>query len=88
MVSLTTHLLDEAAGAAAPSMYWPAGHTRGVQTLEPAAARVPLAQAEHDAAPADAYVFAAQPEHAEEPVAEEYLPATQVTHWVPPVVSL
>jgi hypothetical protein len=42
----------------------------------------------HDDAAAAEYVFTAHELQLVDAAAQEYLPATQVTHWVPPVVSL
>jgi len=52
------------------------------------AATVHTGQEAHADAPAAEYVFTAQELQEPEPEAVENLPATQVTHCVPPVVSL
>lgn len=49
---------------------------------------VPLGHLEQEDAPAAEYSFVMHDAQSLEPVAEEKSPATQVTHWVPPVVSL
>jgi len=57
--------------------------------LEPiAVACVHAAHAVQDEAAAAEYVFTAHELQLVDAAAEEYLPAPQVTHWVPPVVSL
>jgi len=65
---------------AAAALYWPGVQTMGVQALEPATAVESAPHAAHEVAPAAAYVFDAQPPQPDEPVTDEYLPATQLTH--------
>jgi len=42
----------------------------------------------HDPVPPEEYVFTAHELQLVDATAEEYLPAPQVTHWEPPIVSL
>jgi hypothetical protein len=60
----------------------------GVQVLELSVDFVHVAHAVHAAAPAAEYRFATQLPQLVAPEAAANLPATQLTHWVPPVVSL
>jgi len=67
----------------------PAAHCWAAHEVTPVvAATVHTGQEAHADAPAAEYVFTAQELQEPEPEAVENLPATQVTHCVPPVVSL